>query len=37
MSYAGRHRKHPDPSELPPVLRGVADLIEIISDDEKEN
>ena len=36
MSYTGRHRKHPDPSELPAILRGVADLIEIIEDERED-
>ena len=30
--YQPRHRKHADPSELPVILRGLADLITVIED-----
>lgn len=32
--YRPRHAKRPEPAELPPILRGVADLIEVLSDEE---
>ena len=33
--YRPRHSKNPDPAELPRAMRGLADLIEIV-DDENE-
>jgi hypothetical protein len=28
--YAGRHRKHADPRDLPAAMRGLANLIVIV-------
>ena len=30
--YLPRHARHADPSELPAILRGLADLITVIDD-----
>ncbi len=35
-AYRGRHRRT-DPSELPVILRGLADLIVIIDDTREDN
>ena len=37
MTYVPRHARHPDPSELPAILRGLADLITVIDDDTRED
>jgi hypothetical protein len=29
-AYQGRHRKHAAPDELPAILRGLANLIEVL-------
>jgi len=34
--YVGRHRRHAQPDQLPRAMRGLADLIEIVDDDEKD-
>jgi hypothetical protein len=35
--YRPRHARHPDPAELPAILRGVADLITVIEDTREDN
>ena len=37
MTYQPRHARRPDPAGLPPILRGLADLITVISDENEEN
>jgi hypothetical protein len=34
--YTPRHAKHAAPHELPPILRGLADLIVVIDDERSE-
>ena len=36
MTYQPRHAKHADPATLPPALRGVADLIQVLDDSNKK-
>jgi hypothetical protein len=35
--YKPRHARHADPRELPPILRGVADLITVIESNQEES
>jgi len=35
-TYQGRHRRPADPSELPAILRGLADLITVIEDTRED-
>jgi hypothetical protein len=34
-TYQPRHAKHADPADLPAILRGLADKIVILDDDEQ--
>jgi len=34
--YVPRHARGTDPSQLPPILRGLADKIEILDDDSDD-
>lgn len=36
MPYQPRHARHPEPSSLPPAMRGLADLITIV-DSKRED
>jgi hypothetical protein len=33
--YTPRHAKHAAPNELPPAMRGLADLIQIVDSEDK--
>ncbi len=35
--YQPRHARTTDPGDLPPIFRGVADLITVIEDSSEEN
>jgi hypothetical protein len=35
--YRPRHARHADPRELPVILRGLADLITVIEDTQRED
>jgi hypothetical protein len=37
MNYQPKHARRPDPAELPPALRGVADLLTIVSEKGDES
>ena len=34
MAYQPKHARHPDPASLPPILRGLADQIEVLNEEE---
>ena len=34
MAYQPKHARHPDPTELPAILRGLADQIEVLNEEE---
>jgi hypothetical protein len=36
-TYQPRHARHPDPCELPAILRGLADLITIVEDTREDS
>jgi hypothetical protein len=36
-TYKPRHARPADPARLPAILRGLADLITVISDENEEN
>jgi hypothetical protein len=35
--YVGKHERRPEPSALPYFLRGVADLVTVIDDEQERS